>query len=367
MMKILGIESSCDETAFAVVESNGRVLSNVIASQIDIHARYGGVVPEIASRAHLEAIPSLFEKALAEANVSINEIDAIAATQGPGLSGCLLVGFEFGKGLALRYQKPFIPVHHIVGHLESVFLGTEENAWHCDLSNSTKIPERFEPYLALVISGGHSSIISVPNQHKYKILGQTMDDAVGEAYDKIAKLLGLPYPGGPVLDKRAQVGNPEAFDFPLPLTNNSEYKNSCMFSFSGLKTAVAREVEAERRKNKSEELSESFINDVAASFQKTAVASLIQRIENALEIFPTNRLALAGGVACNSEVRKKFLSHFSNIKIAIPKPEYCTDNAAMIAGVGATIFEAYNESNSFRDLQLNVKPSWSVEDFPNLS
>lgn len=366
-MKILGIESSCDETAFAVVESNGRVLSNVIASQIDIHARFGGVVPEIASRAHLEAIPSLFENVLAEASVSMDYIDAIAATQGPGLSGCLLVGFEFGKGLALRYQKPFIPVHHIVGHVESVFLGTEEDAWQSNLSNSSTISERFEPYLALVISGGHSSIISVPNQHEYKILGQTMDDAVGEAYDKIAKLLGLPYPGGPVLDKRAQKGDPESFKFPLPLTNNSEYKKGCMFSFSGLKTAVAREVEAERRKNKSEELSESFIIDIAASFQKTAVSSLIQRIENALDIFPTKRLALAGGVACNSEVRKQFQSHFSDIKIAIPKPEYCTDNAAMIAGVGATIYESQKNSSSFHNLQLNVKPSWSVEDFPNLS
>ncbi|MGF1573289.1 MAG: tRNA (adenosine(37)-N6)-threonylcarbamoyltransferase complex transferase subunit TsaD [Sumerlaeia bacterium] len=353
---ILGVESSCDETAFAVVESTGRVLSNTIASQVELHARYGGVVPEIASRAHLEACVPLYQKALAEAYVHMEQITAIAATQGPGLSGCLLVGFEFAKGLALRHNKPLVPVHHIAGHADSVYLGKTENAWGHSL---TQAQPPFQPYVALVISGGHSSLIAVHAPLKYEILGQTMDDAVGEAYDKIAKLMGLPYPGGPLLDRLAQLGDPNAFKLTLPLSRASDDREACMFSFSGLKTAVARYVEAERKTTGEEVLDANFINNLAAAFQQTAVESLAQKTKNALKKTGYKRLAITGGVACNSHVRTRMKQALRGIKIAIPAPEYCTDNAAMIAGLGARCYQ--QQAN--QGLGLNVKASWSIEEF----
>lgn len=353
---VLGVESSCDETAFAVVESTGRVLSNAIASQVELHARYGGVVPEIASRAHLEACVPLYEKALVDAGVTIDEITAIAATQGPGLSGCLLVGFEFAKGLSLRHNKPLVPVHHIAGHADSVFLGKTENAWGHDLAKP--LPP-FQPYVALVISGGHSSLIAVHGPLKYEILGQTMDDAVGEAYDKIAKLMGLPYPGGPLLDRLAQQGDAKAFKLTLPLSRASDDREACMFSFSGLKTAVARYVEAERMATGVHQLTDDFIVNLAAAFQQTAVESLAQKTKNALKKTGYKRLAITGGVACNSAVRTRLKQALKGIQIAIPAPQYCTDNAAMIAGLGARCYEHRTNEG----LGLNVRASWSVEEF----
>ena len=354
---VLGVESSCDETAFSLVDVNGRVLSNAIASQTEIHARYGGVVPEIASRAHMEALIPLFRKSLADAGVSLDQVGLIAATQGPGLAGCLLVGFEFAKGLALRHGIPFAPIHHIAGHVESVFLGLDQrNAWGEPLFSRS-----FSPYVALVISGGHSSLIAVDAPLSYRILGQTMDDAVGEAYDKIAKLLGLAYPGGPLLDRLAREGDPKVFQLPLPLSRTSSDRSACMFSFSGLKTAVAREVESWREEHPDSTLPEKFIRDLSAAFQDTAVKSLIQKTNQALELTGYKRLAITGGVACNSRVRQEFqtVMRRMGVALAIPEPQFCTDNAAMIAAVGLRIADAGLQN----DLALNVRPSWTIEHF----
>ncbi len=330
-MLVLGIESSCDETAAAVVEDGRRVLSNAIASQTPLHQLHGGVVPEIASRAHLEAIIPIVEQALADARVSMDDIGAIAATRGPGLIGCLLVGVEFAKGLAATRGLPLVAVQHVAGHLYSPFIGRERDAWGTDVTQHAD----FEPYIGLAISGGHSSIVIAEATNQLRVLGETLDDAVGEAYDKIAKLIGLGYPGGPIVDREAALGNPAAFDLPRPMIHRPGYD----FSFSGLKTAFAREVERQGGAD-AVKGNTAMIADLCASFQAAAIDVLVERARKALRDHRLRRLAVVGGVACNRGLRAALAERLPRIQIALPHPEFCTDNAAMIAGAAWPLLQS---------------------------
>ena len=301
---ILGIESSCDETAAAVVKNGREVLSNIISSQIVIHRKFGGVVPEIASRKHIENIMPVIDAALREANVSLEQIDAVAVTYGPGLVGALLVGLSAAKALAWATNKPLIGVNHLEGHVFANFL-----------SDETLKP----PFMALVVSGGHTALLKVTSYNSFELLGQTRDDAAGEAFDKVARLLGLPYPGGVKLDKMAQQGNPNAFHFPISKVDGYD------FSFSGLKTAALRQIKALEGQDFSKE-------DFCASFQNCIAQTLLKKVKSALEEYPYKQVVLAGGVAANSEIRKVFLDlEKEGYKTFIPQLKYCTDNASMVA------------------------------------
>ena len=317
-MLILGIETSCDETAAAVVEDGTRVRSNVIYSQVATHQRFGGVVPEIASREHLEKIEGVVNAALEQANVTPRDLDGIAVTQGPGLIGCLLVGINYAKGIAYAARKPIVGVNHIEGHVYSV---------------AFEFPPPEYPALALIVSGGHTNLFLLPEPEKYKLIGRTRDDAAGEAFDKVAKLIGLGYPGGPVIDRCARQGNKRAIIFPL-----AEIKaNRLDFSFSGLKTAVLRYV---REHNIEPAVNPAAptpqILDLCASFQNAVVRALVRSVRKAAEVHQPKTLMLAGGVACNSELREAIQQLAAELKIPayIPAPIYTTDNAAMIAAAG---------------------------------
>lgn len=304
MKTILAIESSCDETSLAVLVDGG-LKSLTISSQIEFHRPYGGVVPELASRHHLEVIHPLLEQTLGEAGVTLDSLDAIAVTVGPGLSGSLLVGVAVAKMLGALLDIPVMGVNHMEGHLYSVRL---EHEVPC-------------PFLCLVSSGGHTQIVNVLREGQHEIIGETRDDAAGEAFDKVAKLLGLPYPGGPVIDKMAkEKGDPRAYDFPRPMQ-----KSGFEFSFSGLKTSV-RKVWLES------DQSEPVLADIAASFQEAVVDVLVSKFLKAAKTFQVERLAVVGGVACNSRLRAKLLEKTKNspYQLFIPKPLFCTDNAAMI-------------------------------------
>lgn len=320
-MLILGIESSCDETAAAVLKDGTQVLSNVIHSQIATHKQFGGVVPELASREHLDKIEDVVRGALDQAGVTPQTIDAIAVTQGPGLVGSLLVGINFAKGLALGADKPFIGINHIEGHVYSV---------------AFEYPPVQYPALALIVSGGHTNLFLLPEAERYKLVARTRDDAAGEAFDKVSKLIGLGYPGGPVIDRFARRGNKRAIIFPLAEIKLSKTDNrlSLDYSFSGLKTAVLRHVRdhnippVEDPDNPSEQ-----ILDLCASFQNAVVRALIRSLRKAAQEHQPKTLLLAGGVACNSELRAAFqqLADELGIPAYIPSPIYTTDNAAMIA------------------------------------
>ena len=317
---IMAIESSCDETACAIVKGGREVISNVVASQIKIHEEYGGVIPEIAAREHLEAVNVVIDEAYKKAGVKGNQIDAFAGTVGPGLVGCLLVGLNAAKSLALAFDKPFIGINHLNAHLAANFIDTDLEP----------------PFIALLVSGGHTQIIKVNSYSDMQIIGETIDDAVGEAYDKVARLIGLPYPGGPKLDKLAQEGNP--FAFKLPEAKVGEYD----FSFSGLKTAALRLV-------KSFEGKDLPLNDICASFQETVSATLYKKVKHALEETGYNQVVLAGGVAANSEIRKKIFSLSElGYKVFAPQMKYCTDNASMVASA-AFFFE-----NTFDNIDVEV-------------
>lgn len=309
---ILAIESSCDETAAAVVKNGREVLSNVISSQIALHTLYGGVVPEIASRKHIEKINQVIEQALTEANVTFDTIDAIAVTYGPGLVGALLVGVSAAKALAFGLKKPLIGVHHIEGHISANFIENKELE---------------PPFICLVVSGGHSHLVKVKDYGEYEILGRTRDDAAGEAFDKVARAIGLGYPGGPKIDKVSREGNPEAIHFPRAKVGESEYD----FSFSGLKSAVLNYLNSCQMKG--EEINQA---DVAASFQKAVVDVLVDHSISAVKKYAFDKFAIAGGVASNSHLREAMEKACSDNKIEFyhPSPIYCTDNAAMI-GVAA--------------------------------
>lgn len=304
---ILGIETSCDETAAAVVANGSDVLSNVISSQIDIHARYGGVVPEVASRAHVEMMTPVIAQAMVEAGVEKDDITAIAATVGPGLIGSLLIGVSAAKSLSLVWNKPFVAVNHLEAHLYSAFL--EE-------------PDLELPVVVLLVSGGHTMLILMEGHGKYRLLGQTLDDAAGEAYDKVARYLGLGYPGGPIIDKMAANGDPHAVKFPRAMA-----KDGYDFSFSGLKTSVVNYV----RKNP-----DVADVDIAASFQEAVVDVLLTKAQRAVHEFGATGISLAGGVAANSLLRERTLALAAEdgIKGYVPSRSMCTDNAAMIASVG---------------------------------
>jgi len=311
---ILGIESSCDDTAAAVI-CNGTVLSNVVATQ-SIHKEFGGVVPELASRAHQQNIVPVVQLALHKANIDKKQLNAIAFTRGPGLMGSLLVGTSFSKSLAMGLEVPLIDVNHMQAHILAHFIKTEEQT-----------APQF-PFLALTISGGHTQIVKVDDYFKMEVIGQSIDDAVGEAFDKTAKILGLSYPGGPLIDKYAQKGNPKAFKFPKPKVGPLD------FSFSGLKTSVLYFVEKQVKINP-DFISEN-ISDVCASLQFTIVEYLMDKLKNAVKQTGITEVAIGGGVSANSGIRNAMLQAEKELgwKTHIPKFEYCTDNAAMIAIVG---------------------------------
>ncbi len=314
MPTLLALESSCDETAVAILRSSHSaapdILSNLITSQILLHRKYGGVVPELASRNHTTAIQPLIDAALAEAKLTIHEIEFFAATAGPGLAAALLIGHSYGKGLALATNKPFYGINHMEGHLLSPFIETADS-----------IP----PHLALVVSGGHTMLVDVQGHGNYSLIGKTRDDAAGEAFDKVGKMLGLPYPGGPEIEKMAQLGNPKAYNFPRTMLKDPH----CDFSFSGLKTAVLYTVD--KVKNLQKELP-----DLCASFQQAVIDSLIKKTLRAAELTGHNTVALSGGVSCNNALVNalKTACHKNRLTLATCPKKYSTDNAAMIAYAG---------------------------------
>lgn len=321
-MRLLAIESSCDETAAAVVEDGRHARSNVVATQIDIHARWGGVVPELASRRHLESIGPVVDEALRAAGTSVDALDAIAVTYGPGLVGSLLVGLEYAKALAFGHGKPLVPVHHIAGHIHAPFLAFDD------------IPL---PALALVVSGGHTSLFLMKELGEYEILSRTRDDAAGEAYDKVAKLLGLGYPGGPIVDKLAATGRDDAVFFKMAKMSDGKPD----FSFSGLKTAVLHHL----RKHDipacaSRDEVPAEVRDLLASFQKAVVTALLRRLEDAVERHRPASVILTGGVAANSRLRRDTQTLTSRLGVPsfVPPLNLTTDNAAMIGAAGAVAF-----------------------------
>ena len=328
---ILAIESSCDETAAAVVKNGREVLSNIISSQIALHTLYGGVVPEIASRKHIEKINQVIEEALKQANMTLDEIDAIGVTYGPGLVGALLVGVAEAKAIAYAAKKPLIGVHHIEGHISANYI---ENK---DLE---------PPFACLVVSGGHTHLVVVEDYGKYKILGRTRDDAAGEAFDKVARAIGLGYPGGPKIDKLSKEGNPEAITFPRAHIAESVYD----FSFSGLKSAVINYLNGAKMKGE-----EIVAADVAASFQKSVTDVLVEHAMMAVKEYGFDKLAIAGGVASNSTLRREMelACEKNNVKFYHPSPILCTDNAAMI---GAAAYYEYL-AGTRHGLDLNAIPN----------
>ncbi len=325
-INILAIESSCDETAAAVVQNGKKILASKIHSQIDIHTVYGGVVPEIASRNHLEKINNVITEALHTANMKLEDMDAIAVTKGPGLIGALLVGVAQAKGMAFALKKPLIGVNHVEGHISAVYI-------EHDIS---------PPFISLVVSGGHTSLIYVLDYGKYELLAKSGDDAAGEAFDKVARALGLGYPGGPKIEQMAKTGNPGTYQLPMPKITGSND-----FSFSGLKTAVLNIINS--HKMRGEEVS---VSDMAASFQQTVIDTLLESTLNCILDKEINGFALCGGVAANLAVKEAFrkVMEDRNIPFYTPSPIYCTDNAAMI---GAAAFHQFMKKD-FADFALNA-------------
>lgn len=329
---ILAIESSCDETAAAVVKNGREVLSNVISSQIALHTLYGGVVPEIASRKHIEKVNQVVQAALDEAHMTLDEITAIAVTYGPGLVGALLVGVAAAKAIAYAAKKPLVPVHHIEGHVSANFIE------HPDLE---------PPFVCEIVSGGHTHLVIVKDYGEFEIIGRTMDDAAGEAFDKVARAVGLGYPGGPKVDKAAKEGNPHAMEFPRAKVGGSQYD----FSFSGMKSAVLNYI------NQAEMKGETIcVPDLCASFQNAVVDVLVSRAVAATKEFGYKNLAIAGGVASNSALRAgmKAACEKAGIEFYYPSPIFCTDNAAMIGAAG--YYEYIN----------GVRAGWDLNAVPNL-
>ena len=327
---ILGIESSCDETAAAVSRGGREILSSIISTQIDIHKEYGGVVPEIASRHHLTNISAVVKKAVGESGVNFSDIDAVAVTAGPGLVGALLVGVSYAKSLALSLGKPLVPVHHIEGHICANYI-----------ANKGLEP----PFVCLVASGGHSHIVHVTDYGKFEIMGRTRDDAAGEAFDKIARVIGLGYPGGPLVEKAARQGDKDKIKFP-----RVHFENKMDFSFSGVKTAVMNYRHHAEKKNENVN-----INDVAASFQEAVTDVLAENTLYAAKLKNVKTICLAGGVASNGYLREKLqkLASKENISVLYPPPVLCTDNAAMICCAG---YYEYKNKN-FASSRLNAYPS----------
>lgn len=358
-VNILGIESSCDETAAAVVTNGRQIQSNVVHSQIDIHAQYGGVVPEVAARSHIEMINPVIKQALADAKCTWEQIDAIAVTYAPGLVGSLLVGTLAARTLAIIYAKPLYAVHHVEAHVYANFIIEDGRS---QPTPPLRLPSRQPefPFLALIVSGGHTQLVLFYDHGNYRLLGQTQDDAVGEAFDKVAKILGLPYPGGPSIAAAAQLGDPQRY--PLP---KARLQGLYDFSFSGLKTAVLRAVQAQVGKDASfpsyalsELVTAQQRYDFAASFQRVAVETLVEKTLRAYRQYQPRSVVIAGGVAANQELRQQ-------LKAALPcsieyaPMDFCTDNAAMIATLGFYYAQAGLQTDPYK---LEVKPSLSMRD-----
>ena len=393
-MRILGIESSCDETAAAIVENGERLLSNVVNSQIDIHAQYGGVVPEVAARSHVEVINPVVTEALAQANLSWDSIDAIAVTYAPGLSGSLLIGALTAKTLAYLYDKPLYAIHHVEAHVYANFVtkqgpdassfsfedhdfpsvASQERQLHQIAESGPEKPNKAQPVplslklpatqpafplLALIVSGGHTQLVLFRDHGDYTLLGHTQDDAVGEAFDKVAKIIGLPYPGGPSIAKAALNGDAQKFKLP-----KAKLKDPYNFSFSGLKTAVLRAVQAEvgvdftfPSTELPGRLNEATRNDFAASFQRTAIETLVDKTEKAYQEFQPASVVIAGGVAANEELRRQ-LSARLPLDIQYAPMQLCTDNAAMIATLA--FYQAQNQP-PISPFELDIQPSLSMQ------
>jgi N6-L-threonylcarbamoyladenine synthase len=334
--RILAIETSCDETAAAVIENGRSLLSNVVASQIDLHVRYGGVFPEVASRQHIKTIYAVVSEALEDAHLQVGDLDALAVTRGPGLAGSLVVGINMAKGMAVASGLPLIGVNHLESHIYS--------AWVLPAGIEMQREPRF-PLLALLVSGGHSELNLMEDHLTYKRLGGTLDDAAGEAFDKVARLLGLPYPGGPSIQAAAQTGDPGKFNFP-----RARLDNEFDFSFSGLKTAVLREV----RKYEVEER-ELPVADMAASFQAAVVEVLFEKSMRAAEAHHVKEIVVAGGVSANQALRQSFLSQ-DRFTVHIPPLSLCTDNAAMVASAGYYRFALGHRD----DLGFDAMPNWPL-------
>ncbi len=333
MSLLLAIESSCDEMAMAILKDEREFLSSVVASQIDIHALYGGVVPEIASRKHVECVSLVLKETLQQAHVTMNDIDAICVTKGPGLVGSLHIGLQVAKTLSLTYQKPLIGVHHIAGHIYA-------NLYEDDI---------IYPALCLVVSGGHSELVLMERPFSFRVIGETLDDAVGEAYDKVGRVLNLPYPGGPIIDKMAHLGQPR-YHLPKPLDDDS-YN----FSFSGLKSAVINLVHNCHQRH--EEIIE---NDLAASFQNVVVDVLVEKTVKAVKEYGVHQVMVAGGVSANQGLREKMheaIASFNDVKLSMPPMKCCTDNAMMIALAGKVMYD----HQQFSDLSLGIKPHLDLE------
>jgi len=341
---ILGIETSCDDTSAAVLDFHDRLVSNVIFSQTKEHEVFGGVVPEVASRCHLEAINSVVKLALEEAKITFSDLSAIAVTNRPGLIGALLVGLTSAKAMAYSLDIPLIPINHLRAHLVAIFIKSPNH-----VTPPNMVQPEF-PYLGLLVSGGHTAIYLVRGFDEFELISQTRDDAAGEALDKGGKLLGLPYPGGVYLDQKSQIGNPEAVPFPRPMPQ----KSILDFSFSGIKTSLSDTIKA--NSNQIQE-SPKFFDDVAASYLESVLNHLLEKTINVIEKFQINDLVVAGGVAACSRLREKLriLSQKNKTRVWIPDPTLCTDNGAMIAELGAKLFNSSNQVEfSKKDLTLNA-------------
>jgi len=329
----LGIETSCDETAAAVLKDDRELLSNVVYSQAEIHAKHGGVVPEVASRDHVKKISLVVDEALQQATISTHQLDLIGATQGPGLVGCLLVGLSMAKGMAFGLNKPLIGVNHLEGHLFAHYLERGLDA-----------PP---PFVALIVSGGHTSLIHVPEWGRYETLGQTRDDAAGEAFDKVGKLIGLGYPAGVQIDRLSQSGDANAIDFPRPMMDRVNYD----FSFAGLKTAVVYYLRDQ---------TEPPLEDLAASFQQAVIEVLVKKTLAAARDKSVNRVVVVGGVAANSGLRTLFQSKSKEIDVHFPPIELCTDNGAMIAAAARYHFQNGRMGDSDSDFVISPQPSLAL-------
>ncbi|PJF44523.1 MAG: tRNA (adenosine(37)-N6)-threonylcarbamoyltransferase complex transferase subunit TsaD [Phototrophicales bacterium] len=345
---ILGIETSCDETAVAIVDKEGHLKSSVVASQTDLHAQYGGVFPEVAARVHIEVIGAVYQEALQKAKLTLDDINVIAVTRGPGLVGSLLVGVNFGKGLAIATGKPIIGINHLEGHIYSLWIDQPH-------------PIDF-PVVNLIVSGGHTELVLMTAHGQYQHLGGTIDDAAGEAFDKVGRLLELPYPGGPSIQKAAMNGNPTAYDFPRAMMQEPNYD----FSFSGLKTAVLRAVRPSVKGRKIQRGEQSLkqgelrddisIADIAASFQAAVVDVLVQKTIQAARDFKAKAILISGGVSANQRLRQQMETQ-ADIPVYYPPLKYCTDNAAMIA---TAAYYRYQEGQD-DGLDFDVLPTWPLE------